>query len=85
VDLLDEGARGLRAEAVELVDVGAAAEGAAVAAEDHDPDRSFQLFENRMQFIQMGRVQRIDLLGAVEEDARDPFLDPHLDAHALSL
>ena len=70
----DELSRGLRVERTQLVDIGAAAERLAVAAQDDDADGFIDLLQSRVQRRQQRGIESVDLLRAVEEDARDPTI-----------
>jgi len=72
VDAADERPGGCRRERRELGDVRAAAEGAAASAE-HDDAQAFiarKPLERRGELFQQRGIESIDLLRAVEEDAR---------------
>jgi len=86
VDLLDEGAGVGSVQRGELLDVGAAAERLAAPAQDHDTKFRirFHPLEIQQERIEGRRVQRIDLLGTVEEDAGHPAFGFHVD-HMPSL
>src|SRR5262245_27173158 len=68
------------------MDIRAAAEGLAVAGEHHHAQAggAFRFLDLRQQLFQRRGVEGIAFLGTVEEDARDPVLDPQLD-HMASL
>src|SRR2546423_582469 len=86
MDATYEGAGVRSVEPGKLIDVGAAAEGLAVPAEDDDPDLfvSAGLADRLEKRIEQRGMQRIDLLGPVEEDAGNPAFDFYIE-HMPSL
>jgi len=76
----------VRIERGELVDVGAGAERLAAARENHHAQRGIgrERAHGAGQSVEERRVESIDLLRAVEEDARHPTLTFELN-HAFIL
>jgi hypothetical protein len=76
MDAPDERPRSGRLQCGQLADVGAAAEGAAAAAEHDDAQAVIarQPLEHGGELVEQRGIDSIDLLRAVEEDARHPAL-----------